>query len=237
MSEIKIKAKKISDISSIDNNFSINQFGKFAYLLLSYKDNNSLPQNFKISLDQLATAILNKNGTITESEIRFIKDIMQNGDYIYQEDIDNTTSEPYIFTYALETDFTQDSGIFYINNIINSLNYTQGTRGVLPDSSGPNDTGFCIKNYTLNNNEHSFKWDERVVEGNVWIIIPAQFFDRTTNSFLDNESHKYKICDALIKEPIEPVDIKTTTWNGVQYVLYCFSQNGATGKVYFRKIA
>lgn len=240
--QIKIRAKKISDINNIDDNFSINQFGRFAYLLLSYKDNNNLPQNFKMSLEQLATAILNKNGAISENEVNFIKYLMNSGNFNYQEDVNITTSTPYIFTYALESDFTKEENTdnLLINNTITQLSYTQSTIGVVPISAGSNYKGFYLKDYTYNANEDSnfgFVWDNHVINGKVWIVVPENFFDMTSRSFLDNNSHKYKICDALLKEPIEPVKIKRTTYNGVSYVLFCYSENGATGKVYFKKIS
>lgn len=236
-SEIKIRAKKISELNNVNSDFSINQFGKFAYLLLAYKDNNSLPQNFKISLEQLSEAILNKHGALTIDEIEFIRHIMNNGDFTYQEDVDITTNDSYIFTYALESDFSYDSlNNLIINSNINNLQYTQFTRGTIPVTSGINNHGFTLKDYNNNVNNYAFVWDEHVVEGTVWIVVPSNFYDRETNSFLDNNSHKYKICDAMIKQPIEPVNVVTTMYNNIPYTLFCFSTNGAIGNAYFKKI-
>ena len=286
---IRIKAKKISEIETINSSFSLNEHGNNSYLLLSYKDNNN-PQNFRISLQQLAQQILSQPGTINTddfytqlvnmlqnpnihnslkgdngesayqiakrlgltsapNEEEFIRTIINNAEYNYQPDADITTNDKYIFTYAPESSvyLTLNNGApsGITDGLVNAI-WTQKTTGRWPSRNLNND-GIYLKDYNYkqtndyNNqdNNYSFIWNPIVRTGKIWIIVPEHFFDTTTCSFLDNNSHKWKICDALHKEPIEPVAIKkiTNCYLGETYIFFCFSTNGAVGKVYFKKIS
>lgn len=290
---IKIKAKKISEINRIDDeSFSLNEYGDTSYLLLSYKDNSSVAQNFRMSLNQLANQILSQPGTLSDqdfynqlnrliqtnpelkeslsgkagesafeiarrlgltaatNEEEFIKMIINNANYNYQPDIDNTTTYNYIFTYAPES-----SDYLIMNNgypvgiketLINA-SWSQKTYGKIPENRNNSNDSFYMKDYNYkstsaynaSDNNYSFKWNPCVRTGKVWIVVPKHFFDVVTCSFIDNLGHKWQICDALHKDPLEPVAIKeaSNVYQSQAYVFFCYSTNGAVGKVYFKKIS
>ena len=39
-----------------------------------------------------------------------------------------------------------------------------------------------------------FVWDNHVINGKVWIVVPENFFDMTSRSFLDNNSVRDSLC-------------------------------------------
>lgn len=207
--------------------------------------------------------------TDAENEEEWIKQLMDVIDGTPEdEDVDTYANLNAIFGYfasdpnenplSSKNVFTRSSGSLSLN--INTLNQyysncitcynDESNRGRMPESnSDPNK--FFMRNYNNNNDNYSFIWSDKVIEGVVWIIVPSNFFDIATQSFKDNKGHKYKICDGLMKQPLEsPRNIITinnivysapvnSNFNDYKnsYTLFCYSTNGARGKVYFKKIS
>lgn len=148
----------------------------------------------------------------------------------------------YIFSYASEN----QSGIFTkTNNVITGVNitavkalsWTQETTGIVP-TNNKNGHGFYMKDYSTTY-EESFVWDDAVMTGRVWIILPAKFYNISQKSFIDENNGKWRYVDALMKNPLNPaVDPITITglYEGQDYVLVCFAEEGQRDEQYFKKI-
>ena len=155
-------------------------------------------------------------------------------------DVDTT---PYLFTYASELQegiFTKDVNdtIIDVNvNALKALSYTQEVVGKVP-TTNKNGHGFCLQDWSVTYAE-SYVWDGAVLNGRVWIILPAKFYNISQQNFIDEKGGKWKFLDALMKNPMSPaVDPITITglYNNTDYVLVCFNEEGQTNGQFFKKI-
>ena len=155
-------------------------------------------------------------------------------------DVDTT---PYLFTYASELQegiFTKDVNdtIIDVNvNALKALSYTQEVVGKVP-TTNKNGHGFCLQDWSVTYAE-SYVWDGAVLNGRVWIILPAKFYNISQQNFIDEKGGKWKFLDALMKNPMPPaVDPITITglYNNTDYVLVCFNEEGQTNGQFFKKI-
>lgn len=148
----------------------------------------------------------------------------------------------YIFSYASEA----QSGIFTKTNdtitgvnitAVKALSWTQETTGIVP-TTNKNGHGFCLQDYNTTYSE-SYIWDDIVSNGRVWIILPAKFYNISQKNFIDEKNGKWKFVDPMMKNPMNPaVDPITITglYEGQDYVLVCFSEEGQVDEQYFKKI-
>lgn len=155
----------------------------------------------------------------------------------------NVDTTPYLFTYASELQegiFTKDVNGTIISvdvNALKALSYTQEVVGKVP-TTNKNGHGFCLQDWSVTYAE-SYVWDGAVLNGRVWIILPAKFYNISQQNFIDEKGGKWKFLDALMKNPMSPaVDPITITglYNNTDYVLVCFSEGGQTDGQFFKKI-
>lgn len=148
----------------------------------------------------------------------------------------------YIFSYASENQsgiFTKTNDVITGINItaVKALSWTQETTGIVP-TTNKNGNGFCLQDYNTTYSE-AFIWDRTVSRGRVWIILPAKFYNISQKNFIDENNGKWKFCDPMMKNPMNPaVDSITITglYEGQDYVLVCFSEEGQVDEQYFKKI-
>ena len=149
----------------------------------------------------------------------------------------------YLFSYASELQegiFTKDASDIITNvniNALKSLSWTQETTGKVP-TTNKNGHGFCLQDYNTTYSE-SYIWDEAVSSGRVWIILPAKFYNISQKNFIDEKNGKWKFVDPMMKNPMNPaVDPITITglYEGQDYVLVCFSEEGNVDEQFFKKI-
>ena len=155
----------------------------------------------------------------------------------------NVDTTPYLFTYASELQegiFTKDVNGTIISvdvNALKALSYTQEVVGKVP-TTNKNGHGFCLQDWSVTYAE-SYVWDAAVLNGRVWIILPAKFYNISQKNFIDEKGGKWKFLDALMKNPMSPaVDPITITglYNNTDYVLVCFSEAGNSDEQFFKKI-
>lgn len=155
----------------------------------------------------------------------------------------NVDTTPYLFTYASELQegiFTKDVNGTIISvdvNALKALSYTQEVVGKVP-TTNKNGHGFCLQDWGVTYAE-SYVWDAAVLNGRVWIILPAKFYNISQKNFIDEKGGKWKFLDALMKNPMSPaVDPITITglYNNTDYVLVCFSEAGNSDEQFFKKI-
>lgn len=155
----------------------------------------------------------------------------------------NVDTTPYLFTYASELQegiFTKDVNdtIIDVNvDALKALSYTQEVVGKVP-TTNKNGHGFCLQDWGVTYAE-SYVWDDAVLHGRVWIILPAKFYNISQKNFIDEKGGKWKFLDAMMKNPMNPqVDPITITglYNNTDYVLVCFSQEGNSDEQFFKKI-
>ena len=155
----------------------------------------------------------------------------------------NVDTTPYLFTYASELQegiFTKDVNGTIISvdvNALKALSYTQEVVGKVP-TTNKNGHGFCLQDWGVTYAE-SYVWDAAVLNGRVWIILPAKFYNISQQNFIDEKGGKWKFLDAMMKNPMSPaVDpiIITGLYNNTDYVLVWFSQEGNTEGQFFKKI-
>ena len=297
--EIKIRAKKISDLNQ-DASFDFESKGGETYLIVAYKPTaatGGTASNFRISIksiidklkdsisgmtneefkDQLIAVLQQfgevKNALVTKSVLEWAQghgfggsddelwQIFQNGSGgstpagpTGETGPTGPTGETggttpsgdttrYIFSYASELQegiFNKDANdtIIGVNvTALKALSYTQEVTGKVP-TTNKNGHGFCLQDYNTTYSE-SYIWDDIVLNGRVWIILPAKFYNISQKNFIDEKNGKWKFCDALQKNPMNPaVDPITITglYEGQDYVLVCFSETGQTDEQYFKKI-
>ena len=149
----------------------------------------------------------------------------------------------YLFSYASELQegiFTKDANDTIVGvsvAALKGLSYTQEVMGKVP-TTNKNGHGFCLQDFNTTYSE-SYTWDDTVLNGRVWIILPAKFYNISQNNFIDEKNGKWKFVDPMMKNPMDcPVDPITITglYEGQDYVLVCFSEEGQVDKQYFKKI-
>jgi hypothetical protein len=153
-----------------------------------------------------------------------------------------TDTTNYLFTYASELQegiFNKDANdnIISVNiEALKGLSYTQEVIGKVP-TTNKNGHGFCLQNYNTTYSE-SYIWDDAVLNGRVWIILPAKFYNIDQNNFIDENGGKWKFCDAMIKNPMVPVNTISLSnfYEGQNYILVCYSEEGQVDEQYFKKI-
>lgn len=155
----------------------------------------------------------------------------------------STDTTNYIFSYASELQegiFNKDANdtIIGVNiTAIKALSWTQEVTGKVP-TTNKNGHGFCLQDYNTTYAE-SYIWDEAVSDGRVWIILPAKFYNISQKNFIDEKNGKWKFVDPMMKNPMNPaVDPITITglYEGQDYVLVCFSEEGNVDEQFFKKI-
>ena len=281
--DIKIRAKKISDLNS-DTNFDFEKNGEDTYLIVAYKPSSGTGQNFRLSMknifDKLKSSISSmtdeefktqlisvlqnyeevKNSLVTKSVLEWAREhgftgsdaelweMFKNGNGTDEGGGSTGSTEPitdttkYIFSYASEL----QEGIFDkdTNDVITGVNvtalqelpYTQEVTGKVP-TTNKNGYGFCLQDYNTTYSA-AYIWDNGVLNGRVWIILPAKFYNVDQNNFIDENGGKWKFCDAMIKNPMDPVNTISlpSFYEGQNYILVCYSEEGQTGEQYFKKI-
>ena len=153
-----------------------------------------------------------------------------------------TDTTKYLFTYASESQngiFLKDANdnIMGVNlNEIKNLSWTQEAIGKVP-TTNKNGHGFCLKDYNTTYSE-SYTWDIAVLNGRVWIILPEKFYNITQKNFIDENGGKWKFCDALMKNPMVPANViqLSNFYEGQNYILVCYSEEGQVDEQYFKKI-
>ena len=149
----------------------------------------------------------------------------------------------YLFSYASELQegiFTKDANDTIVGvsvAALKALSYTQEVTGKVP-TTNKNGHGFCLQDYNTTYSE-SYVWDEAVSSGRVWIILPAKFYNISQKIFIDEKNGKWKFVDPMMKNPMNPaVDPITITglYEGQDYVLVCFSEEGNVDEQFFKKI-
>ena len=293
--EIKIRAKKISDLNQ-DASFDFESKGGETYLIVAYKPTaatGGTASNFRISIksiiDKLKDSITGmsneefKNLLLTVLEYGEVQNKLStttmlswarehgfNGSddelwQIFQNGSGGSTptgptgaTEPtgptgptgqtgdttnYLFSYASELQegiFTKDANYTIIGvsvAALKALSWTQETTGKVP-TTNKNGHGFCLQDYNTTYSE-SYIWDDTVSNGRVWIILPAKFYNISQKNFIDEKNGKWKFVDPMMKNPMNPaVDPITITslYEGQDYVLVCFSEEGQVDEQYFKKI-
>lgn len=137
----------------------------------------------------------------------------------------NTTDiSSYIFSYGLGSNsdifIKEDNVITDINwNNILELDYTVSTTGVSP-------IDFVL----------GITWNNLVdVKGeDVYIIIPATFYNINKNEFINNNNDRYKMIDTFGNVLTPLSDIIEIMNDNIKYYIYHISNNGVTGKQLFR---
>ena len=248
--EIKIRAKKISDLNQ-DTNFDFENKGDETYLIVAYKPSSGTGQNFKISIksivEQLKSSISvlewAKEHGFTGSDDE-LWEMFKSGNGTgggSTEPITDTTK--YLFTYASELQegiFTKDANGTIIGvdiTALKTLSWTQEIIGKVP-TTNKNGHGFCLQDYNTTYTE-SYIWDDTVLNGRVWIILPAKFYNISQKNFIDEKNGKWKFVDPMVKNPMNPALDPITIaglYEGQDYILVCFSEEGQTGEQYFKKI-
>jgi hypothetical protein len=156
----------------------------------------------------------------------------------------------YLFSYASEElqeeIFNKDANdtIIGINvTPLKALSWTQEVTGKVPTTNG-NGHGFCLQDYNTTMSE-SYIWDDAItnnatVWSRIWIILPAKFYNIQQKIFIDENNGKWKFCNPFPShDPMNPVlDPITITdlYEGEDYVLVCFSEEGNVDEQFFRKI-
>lgn len=155
----------------------------------------------------------------------------------------STDTTSYIFSYASELQegiFNKDANDTIIGvNVaaLQELSWTQEVIGKVP-TTNKNGHGFCLQDYNTTYSE-SYIWDNAVQDGRVWIILPAKFYNVSQKNFIDEKNGKWKFVDSMMKNPLNPaLDPITITglYEGQDYVLVCFSEEGQVDEQYFKKI-
>ena len=297
--EIKIRAKKISDLNQ-DTSFDFETKGGETFLIVAYKPTaatGGTAQNFRISIksiidklkesisgmsnDEFKTQLIAvlqqydevKNALVTKSVLEWAREhgfegsdaelwqMFKSGSGGSGDDSGDTPggdtpggdtpggdtpssdTTSYLFTYASELQegiFTKDANdtIISVNvNALKALSYTQEVVGKVP-TTNKNGHGFCLQDFNTTYSE-SYTWDDTVLNGRVWIILPAKFYNISQNNFIDEKNSKWKFVDPMMKNPMDcPVDPITITglYNNTDYVLVCFSEEGNVDEQFFKKI-
>ena len=267
--EIKIRAKKISDLhENVDFNFE-SKAGE-TYLIVAYKPTaatGGTASNFRISIKSIIDKL--KDSISTKSVLEWAREhgftgtdaelwqIFQNGSGTTPTDptdpTDPTTDTTnYIFSYASEElqkeIFNKDANdtIVAINiDAIKALSWTQEVTGKVP-TTNKNGHGFCLQDYNTTYSE-SYIWDDAITvtnNGNVWsriwIILPAKFYNISQKNFIDEKGGKWKFCSPNTSSnpmvpAIDPITI-SNVYEGQDYVLVCFSEEGQVDEQFFKKI-
>ena len=264
--EIKIRAKKISDLNQ-DANFDFETKGDETYLIVAYKptaETGGTASNFRISIKSIIDKL--KDSISTKSVLEWAREhgftgtdaelwqIFQNGSGTTPTDptdpTDPTTDTTnYLFSYASEElqegIFNKDANdtIIGINvTSLKALSWTQEVTGKVP-TTNKNGHGFCLQDYNTTYSE-SYVWDDAItnngtVWSRIWIILPAKFYNISQKNFIDEKGGKWKFVDPMMKNPMNPaVDPITITglYEVQDYVLVCFSEEGNVDEQFFKKI-
>ena len=210
---------------------------------------NATNKNVTWSSSNDSIATINSNGKVTAITAGNVTITVTTADGNHTNSINLTiTAAPgdstkYLFSYASELQegiFNKDANdsIVGVNvTAIKALSYTQEVIGIVP-TTNKNGHGFCLKDYTTTY-EESFIWDETVMNGRVWIILPAKFYNISQKNFIDEKNGKWKFVDPMMKNPMSPAIDPITIANlyeGQDYVLVCYSEEGQVDEQYFIKV-
>ena len=297
--EIKIRAKKISDLNQ-DASFDFESKGGETFLIVAYKPTTATggtAQNFRISIksiiDKLKDSISGmtneefknqlvavlqqfdevKNTLVTKSVLDWAREhgftgsdfelwqLFQNGSGGSTPTgptgettptgptgetggtTPSTDTTSYIFSYASELQegiFTKDANDTIVGvsvEALKALSYTQEVTGKVP-TTNKNGHGFCLQDYNTTGNE-SYIWDDAVLNGRVWIILPAKFYNISQKNFIDEHGGTWKYWNWSFNRSVDPaLDPITITdlYEGQDYVLVCYSEEGQVDEQYFKKI-
>ncbi len=195
-------------------------------------------------------ATVNNNGKVTAVTAGNVTITVttEDGNYSKSINLTITAATPadttkYLFSYASELQegiFNKDANdnIVSVNiTAIKALSYTQETNGTIP-TTNKNGHGFCLQDYTTTYAE-SYVWDDAVENGRVWIILPAKFYNVSQKNFIDEKNGKWKFIDSMMKNPVNPALTPITISNlyeGQDYILICFSEEGHVDEQFFKKI-
>lgn len=230
----------------IDNSIDSLIVGSSYNFTASINPLNAENQNIIWTSNNTNVATVNENGLVTAVSIGqaiITAASAENINYFDNVVVNIEPSINYIFSYASENQpgiFIKNENNIIINvniNNIRNLSWTQEINGAVP-TTNKNGHGFCLKDYNTTYNE-SYVWDDTVSTGKVWILLPKRFYDLESNMFIDEYKNKWYFLDALMKNPLTPVIdpvVINNLYEGEDYILICFSEEGQVDEQYFKKI-